>query len=122
MSSQNARKRTKPHAQSDQRETDYAVVYPRHLWGQLGSYSKRSVRSANASYVANEAALSSRGITYREQSRMSLQVIAKMAGSAPGSNSDGGCPILLRDLNEATRALALHTHAVRRFCMQTLPA
>lgn len=38
-----------------------------------------------------------------------------MAGAVPGSHSDGSCPILLRDLHEATRALASHTHAVRTY-------
>lgn len=116
MSHQN-RKRSKQQ-QPDQREqggTDYPVVFPRHLWLGLSKTAKAHVRSANAGYNANDVELTGQGRTHRMQSRMSMPVLAKMAMAVPGSNTDGSCPVLLRDLADGTKALAAYVHAIRVF-------
>lgn len=108
---QNQNRKRSKHSQPE--PVDYPVVYPRHLWNGLTASAKQLVRNANAAYQANDAVLTASGRGTRAQSRVSLPIIAKMASAMPGSNADGSCPILLRDLAEGTTALASHTNAVR---------
>lgn len=111
MMSQN-RKRSKnvPYERDEQ-----AVVFPRNVWFGLSSFQKKHVVAANTAYMTNDSVLNSRGASHRSQSRMSLPIIAKMSVAMPGSNSEGGIPVLLRDLADATMALAQHTQRVRAY-------
>lgn len=94
-------------------QEDRNVVFPRNVWYGLSTSGKAHAVSANNSYKANDASLNLQNQSTRQQSRMSLQIIAKMAGAMPGSDTDGGCPVLLRDLAESTKALVQHAASVR---------
>ena len=91
------------------------VVFPRNIWYGLSKSGKAHAVSANDSYKANDVSLNLQNQSTRQQSRMSLQIIAKMSGAMPGSDTDGGCPVLLRDLAESTKALVKHQGSVRAY-------
>jgi len=95
-----------------------SAVFPRNVWYTLSRSAKSHALFANASYTANDTALNIQNQSMRQQSRMSLQIIAQMSGAMPGSHTDGSCPVLLRDLAESTKALVMHQRDVRAYCAQ----